>query len=340
MITLGLDFEKAEAAKINRIEGHSRIETANNVANQVFGKSDSVILVNGLGYADAVSAAPLSNLFQAPILLTCNNGNLEANVLATIKSLGAKKIYIVGGTGVVSSSIENSLTSKGYTTERYSGQNRYATNVKVAEKILDLSPNTKTAILVNGLDSYADSLSVASIAAIKKYPVLFANKQNVPNVIKDNAKIKGRNLKILAVGGEGILPNKVVSSVGATRITSKNDSKNRFTTNLAVLKYFENKGLNFNNVYIATGGYCGSVGETLFADGLVASAAASKTGAPLILNGKAASEEDTSRAEEFMKDKISNSSNIYIIGGKGAISQKTEDRFRESVGDFQVISID
>ncbi|GAA0744968.1 cell wall-binding repeat-containing protein [Clostridium oceanicum] len=340
MVTLGLNFEKAEAAKISRISGSDRIETANTVSKEIFGKSDSVILVNGYGYADAVSAAPLSNLFQAPILLTYNRGSIETNVLDTIKSLGAKKVCIVGGVGVVSSTIENSLKLKGYIIERYAGIDRYETNVKVAEKILESSPTTDTAILVNGQDSYADALSVASISAIKRYPVLFGNKENVPSVIKNNSKIKERNLNVLAVGGSGILPDKVVNSIGAVRITTGDDAKNRFTTNIAVLKYFQTKGLDFNNVYIATGGYSGTVGNTLFADGLVASAAASKTGAPLILSGQALSGSDALKAENFIKDNILQSSNVFIIGGEGAISKQIEDRYIETVGDFKVISID
>lgn len=338
MVTFGLNFDKAEAASINRLGGQSRIDTANKVAKDIFKTSDAVILVNGYGYADAVSAAPLSKLINAPVLLTQNGSNLEASVIDTIKSLGAKKVHIIGGTGVVSSRIEGSLRSKGYSTSRYSGQDRFETNAKVAKEVLRLSPSTNKAILVNGQDGYADSLSVASMAAMKKYPVLFATATKVQNVTKK--VINDNDLDILAVGGSGVLPTSVVNTVNGTKITKDADCKNRFATNLAVLNYFKGKGLDISKVYVAAGGQAGSAGKTQFADALVASAAAAKTGAPLVLTGLGANQESMVNADKFVQDNVSKSSSIFIVGGTGSVSQSIENNLVESVGDFTVISID
>ncbi len=87
--------------------------------------------------------------------------------------------------------MESSLKSKGFQVTRYDGQKygdktRYGTNARVAEEILRLSPKSKTGILVNGQDGYADALSVASVAATNGYPVLFGNTKSVPNVVKSN----------------------------------------------------------------------------------------------------------------------------------------------------------
>ncbi|WP_409069247.1 cell wall-binding repeat-containing protein [Clostridium caseinilyticum] len=345
VMVIGISFTNVQAASIKRMNGSNRIDTANKTAKEIFKKSESVILVNGTGYADAVSSAPLSRLLNAPILLTENKGSLESEVLNTITELqNVKNIYIVGGTGVVSSAIESSLKSKGFQVTRYDGQKygdktRYGTNARVAEEILKLNPKSKTGILVNGQDGYADALSVASVAATNGYPVLFGNSKSVPNVVKNNI-ISQNKLQILAVGGSGVLPSSVVSSVNGKKITSDAQSKNRFQTNLAVLEYFKGKGgLDFSNIYVAAGGQGGKVGEGQFADALVASAAAAKTGSPLVLSGLGAGTTEIENAEKFIETNITDEGNLVIVGGKASVSESVEEKLEEKVGDFKVSEI-
>ncbi len=94
VMVLGISFTSVKAASIKRMDGSNRIDTANKTAKEIFKKSESVILVNGTGYADAVSSAPLSKLLNAPILLTENKGVLEPEVLKTISDLQNVKKYI------------------------------------------------------------------------------------------------------------------------------------------------------------------------------------------------------------------------------------------------------
>ncbi|EJO5346291.1 cell wall-binding repeat-containing protein [Clostridium botulinum] len=335
VMAIGISVANVQAAGIKRMNGKNRIDTANQTAIEIFDKAPAVVLVNGNGYPDAVTAAPLAKLQGAPILLTSNNGSLESDVLSTINKLGAKTVYIVGGTGVVSSSIESQLIKAKFTVKRYAGKDRYATNIAVGQEILKSNGGETTAILVNGGESYADALSVTSIAAAKGYPVLFANMREVPKVVKDF--VNSKKLKPLAVGGTGILPTNVISSVHATRITQK--AKNRFQTNLEVLNYFKGKGIDFSNVYVATGGYGGKIGENKFADALVAAAAASKTGAPLVLSGEAATSDDITAAENFIETNIKDEGELYIVGGTAVVSTNIEQRLDAKVGDFRVIII-
>ncbi len=97
-MAIGISFTNVQAASIKRMNGSNRIDTANKTAKEIFQKSEAVILVNGTGYADAVSSAPLSKLLNAPILLTENKGALESDVLKTINDLQnvKKNIYSWG----------------------------------------------------------------------------------------------------------------------------------------------------------------------------------------------------------------------------------------------------
>lgn len=331
-----LSTANVQAATVNRVDGGAggRIGTANKVATDLFGTATNVVLVNGYGYADAVSATPLAKQLNAPILLT-GGKTIEPEVAATIQKLGASKIYIVGGTGVVSEDLENSLKAK-YTVERVAGttdKTRMGTNAEVAKKVLSLS-GQKTGIIVNGQDGYADALSVASIAAQKGYPVLFGSSKTVADVVKDVVNQNG--LAVLAVGGEGVLPQTVASMVGGTKITQAADSKNRFSTNLAVLKYFNNNGgLDFSNIYVAAGG----AAPDQFADALVASAAAAKTGSPLVLSGTGADDSQVLAAQDYILANATSTSNISIIGGTASVSDNIKDAF-QSGDTLEIIGIE
>ncbi|OAA86897.1 cell wall-binding repeat-containing protein [Clostridium ljungdahlii] len=336
VLSVTLGAANVQAATVKRTDGGAggRIGTANQVALDLFSKSQNVILVNGYGYADAVSATPLAKQLNAPILLTHGDA-LESEVASTISSLGATKVYIVGGTGVVSTDVENTLKDK-YDVERIAGvtdSTRMGTNAEVAKKVLSMS-NQKNAVLVNGQDGYADSLSVASIAAQKGYPVLFASKTQVAPVVKDVITSKG--LTIQAVGGSGVLPQDVVASVSGTKVTSDADCANRFATNLAVLNYFENNGgLDFSNIYVAAGG----AAEDQFADALVASAAAAKTGSPVVLTGLGAGQAQVIDANSYIFANAKDNSNVVIVGGTDVVSQDIQNTL-QSTDDLQIIGIE
>ena len=166
------------AAKVERMPGADRFATAQEVAKQSFGKAENVVLVNGLGYADAVSATPLAKQLDAPILLTDAEDKPSAKLLATLTDLGAKNVYIIGGTGVVTEAMEKEL-AKTYKVERIAGDakdGRYGTNAAVAKKVIEKTKATE-GILVSA-EGYADALSVASIAATKGMPVLFRSEEH------------------------------------------------------------------------------------------------------------------------------------------------------------------
>ncbi|MCR1972292.1 cell wall-binding repeat-containing protein [Clostridium cochlearium] len=319
------------AAEVTRMPGADRYTTAQTVAKKSFGKAENVVLVNGLGYADSVSATPFAKLKNAPILLTDAEDKPSADLLATLTELGAKNIYIVGGKGVVTEAMEKEL-AKNYTVERIGGTSRYETNAEIAKKVI-AETKAEKAILVNGQDGYADALSVASVAATKGYPVIFGNKNNVPTVVKDAVKdVK----EILAVGGEGVLPDAVIKTVEAKRIAKGAD---RFDTNLKVLEHFDGD-FNFENIFVAAGG---DDSTSKFADALVASAAAAKHGAPVVLTGLGANKDNVDKSVKYVKDKMGDNTKVTIVGGTASVSDAIEKDLKgekESTGRNEVQSIE
>ncbi|WP_097027934.1 cell wall-binding repeat-containing protein [Clostridium peptidivorans] len=304
------------AAEVTRVPGANRETTAMEVAKQVFGTADTVVLVNGYGYADAVSATPLAKALNAPILLTNKVDVPTAELKATLATLGAKKVVIVGGTGAVTPAMETALKAN-YTVERIGGASRYETNANVAKEVL-AKTGAKGGVLVSA-EGYADALSVASIAAAKGMPVLFGNKNEVPAPVKTVAA----GLDVVAVGGSGVLPASVLSTVKATRVA---EGANRFETNLAVLDHFKGD-LKLDNIYVAAGGATASQ----FADALVASAAAAKASAPVVLTGAGASTTAISNANKYVADNKNANTKVTVIGGTGSVSEAIFNDLKDAV---------
>jgi putative cell wall-binding protein len=102
-------------ANIERIGGKDRYEVSINVTKygiHNYGMDlSTVAFARGDLFPDALSGAPLANIYYAPILLT-STSSLEPKVDAFLKTFSngeTKHIYIFGGLGSVSQNTENQL---------------------------------------------------------------------------------------------------------------------------------------------------------------------------------------------------------------------------------------
>lgn len=284
-----------------RLSGETRYETSIQISKQGWPiSSDSIILASGNSFADALCAAPLAKLKNAPILLTAGNG-LEAEVKAEIQRLGAKTIYIIGGTGVISTAEETALSSIA-SSERIAGVNRYETSVKVAEKLGYVSQ-----ISVATGENFADALSIASIAAQEGMPILLTQKDTIPESLQQY--IKNQNItKSFIIGGTAVIGSLVEASLPSPERLS---GANRFETNIKVLDKFNNV-LNFEKVFVAVGQ--GPSG-TEFADALSGAALAALYSAPLVLTANSL----PTATQSLITQQAISKSNIFLLGGQAVV---------------------
>lgn len=83
---------KVYASSMSRIGGLNRYETSKNIALAGFqGGSEYVIITTGGDFADALCAAPLSAVYNAPILVTAKD-KLNNETKDALQALGAKKL--------------------------------------------------------------------------------------------------------------------------------------------------------------------------------------------------------------------------------------------------------
>lgn len=294
---------KAASTGSSRLYGADRYETAAKVSQNGWTSSDYAVIASGEAYPDALCAAPLAKANNAPILLT-SKGSLNQSTLDELKRLNVKHVYIVGGEGAVSAAVENQIKAVASDVQRLAGQTRYETSIKVAQKL-----GTTTKVVLASGETYADALSIAPVAAMEGMPIILTESSSLSQAASDYIKSNSGITKTYVIGGSGAVSDSAVSGVpGAQRF----GGSDRYETNKLVVEGFSSD-FSFGNAYVAIGN--GPLGNE-FADALSVSALAAKNKNPLIITGQTLS--DYTKA--LMKEKLTTSSTLTVLGGTGVIS--------------------
>lgn len=310
LLTIGMILSMTTnvfAANLDRLGGLDRYETAALINNEM--QSETLILVSGSDFADALSASGLVKYYNAEIHLV-NRGNLDSNTIASLNNNEFKRAIIVGGTTAVSEIIEDQLKDKlgKENVERLGGLNRYETSAIVASKIADnCQYGVGSAFIATGKD-FADALSVAPIAASQGYPIILTPGDSLSESAIDVLNNANMCYKI---GGETVVSDKIDSLIEKDSFYIKRlGGLDRYETNKAVIGQFNFSTFDYNNVYIANG--------LSFPDALTGSALAAKNRAPIVLvNNKTVKESTQDVIDCFQSE------NLIALGGTTAVSNET-----------------
>lgn len=210
----------------SRVAGNDRYETAIKIA-QMLGDKDKAIVVNGeKGLADAVSIASVAAQNDIPIILTKEN-KLEDTTKEYLKKNNFEKIYVIGGEKVISKKVENELSSS----ERVDGEDRNDTNANIISKFYKDTELENLYVAKDGMkkaDELIDALSMSTLAAQNKAPILLAGKKLSNGQLR---VINGKKLKrVTQVGGNGnenVYKNIIdIQKVDTYTVTSEDELKN------------------------------------------------------------------------------------------------------------------
>jgi len=301
LCAIGINFSMATkvmaANDTQRIWGNDRYATAIEVSKNGWADgSEYAVLANGENFPDALSAAPLTKKYNAPILLN-PGATLDSRVEDELKRLGVKQIFIIGGSAVVPDTIKNKLEELNIKTTRLWGENRYETSIKVAEQ-LDFNGQVTVA---NG-ENFPDALSIAPIAAQKSMPIILTPPDTLPDAVAKYIK-NNKITKSYIIGENDVVGNTIVNNFpNSERISGSS----RYDTNVAILNKFKND-LDLTNIYLANG--------RNFPDALAGSALASKNSSAIILVDDSCGE----TTENFMFSNMTSKSKTNILGGNSVI---------------------
>ena len=189
-----------EIAHVKRLHGNNRYLTNLEILKEAGMDKDAILVGTGLNFADSLSASATG----LPILLV--KDSLTDEQKEFLNENQGKKIYILGGTNAVNSTVEKQLKKYGEI-ERLEGSNRVATSIKVAEKFF---PDAATAVLAFSHD-FPDGLCGGALAYRLDGPVLLTRAEN-KTVTKDY--IKNSSISSAAVmGGMTRLDDALVKDI-------------------------------------------------------------------------------------------------------------------------------
>lgn len=291
---------KAETL-ITRYNGTDRYETAAKVCQNGWKSSQSVIIVNGENFPDALAAAPLAKKNDAPILLTSKDV-LNPYTSVEINRLGVKNAFIIGGRGVISQAIEDSLKSRGIKVTRLGGADRYDTALQIAAKL----GKSNEVVLVNSND-FRDGMSISAIAAAKGMPVIPVDANSMPASVNKYLQGYKKADQIYVVGGQDKISDSIISGLPNVKRIGGGDT---YSSNVGVINAFSSE-ISTDTIYIAS--------AKDFPDSLGASALAPRTYSPIVFVDSPMSY----ATQNFLKTHIVN--NIKVLGGPGAVSYESEE---------------
>jgi len=306
----GFDLDTLPVPTTERIFGADRYETAVEVSQRFFDEgADTVFIATGAGFADALSAAPAAAGEGAPLLLTRPTA-LPATVAAELERLSPVTVVIVGGTGAVSTAVENAIRGLSFapTVQRVSGADRYATSRAIADEFF---PTAANAFIATGRN-FPDALAAGPAAAELGGPVILVPGNATAVDAATLALLSSLSTETVYVaGGTGVVSQSIANQIDAlpavtlTRLAGADRYATAVAINEAVFT-------TESEAFLATG--------QGFADALAGGAAAAFQGSPLYISPQACLPASVLEAIESQLV-----STIYVLGGPSVLSLNVEN---------------
>ena len=255
---------------------------------------DAIIVACGSNFPDALAASYLAKVKKAPVIVWRERENAKIQKYIRENLKPGKTVYIMGGTGAVSSSIGKGLT--GYKFVRLGDENRYGTNVK----ILNAAKVTGGEILVCAGTSFEDAL----IASATGKPILLVKPTGVTREgLNFIAGLKDPKFTIIGntKNVSGVVDGQLAAYGTVTRVTGS--TPDQLSVNVAK-KYF----VNPKEVVIAT--------SNDYPDGLCGGILAIQNKAPLML----VTDGQNANSAAYCS-KLPGLERVTALGGEGVVSE-------------------
>ena len=315
-----LGWIDALEANVSELSGEDRYATAVRIAKETAKLTAlknasntgtpkyNIVLVNGNSLVDGLAAAPLAkhlakqNTSNAPILLTEKNSLPRATkkyLNDLIDGVGNSNVtvHIVGGTGVVSKSIERELKDLNLKIERFGGEDREATSMAVAEEVIGSNDLTKAFVV--GATGEADAMSIAGYAAETTTPIVVSGFEGLSEDTLES--LEGARVNV--IGGDSAVSEADYAAIKDVALTlGRVSGSDRKATNAAVINRFYNDNFSTKSVIVAK--------DDVLIDALTASNLAVEADAPIVLGTKELSKEQVDAVARNAKT----AQKVYQVG--------------------------
>lgn len=299
-----------EAEEVNsnviRLSGADRIKTSVKISQTAYKDgAESVVIVGYEGEVDALAGTLLAHAKKGPVLFT-KKGKLSEDTKTEIARLGAKNVYILGGTATIEDAVKTELETLKYTVKRISGSNREGTAAAVAKEV---GGKTTHVFLARGYGDLravlSDALAVGPASAKGNMAVLLTRTDKVPAATLKSMKDLGVT-NVTIVGGEVAVNSGVKTELETLKYTvDRLSGTTREGTAIAIAnKYFAGKA----NALVANG--YGSP------DALVGGYLGAAIDAPILFS-------QANKVSEVTTDYLkANTEKAWILGGERVVNKE------------------
>jgi len=297
---------------VNRISGANRYATAAALSASAYpsGATD-VMIATGADFPDALAGSATAGRLAMPVLLTLPT-QIPAQTTAELNRLKPQRIWVLGGTSVISEGVRAALVPYASTgqAKRVAGADRYATAAQISTTWY--APGVQAAFVAVGTN-FADALSGAPAAALRDSPLLLVRSTNIP--APTAAELDRLNpQRIYVLGGTAVINGAVASALAAytsgpvTRLAGAD----RYATAEAIIRTFWTKSVR---AYVASGAN--------FPDALAGGAVAGRDGVPMLLSAKSFVPLHTGQQALRLSPR-----QLTMLGGTVALDGAVEARLR------------
>ncbi len=268
------------AAPVQSLGGNDRVANAVVASETAYSSGAGQVLIASVeDFADALSAAALSGVTDAPVLYA-RRGELPQATAQEIRRLGATRAVLLGGQNALSEAVADQVRAAGVAdVTRVSGVNRFDTAGRVGRMVTDRSGATGAFLALGShpepTRAWADAVAVSALANRTGQPTLLSGPDRLPVETRD--AITGMGLRsITIVGGSAAIQPVVEQDLRDMGLTvTRLAGASRYETSLRITEELLRRGAGTGELWITSGGN--------YADPLVAGPAAARLGGVLML---------------------------------------------------------
>jgi putative cell wall-binding protein len=206
-----IQLDAYTAGPVDRLAGPDRYATAAAISAGTFASGvAAAFIATGAAFPDGLSGSAAAAHFNGPVLLT-QSGLLPGSTRTELTRLAPQRIFVLGGSGVVSDAVLTELDA--YTAgpvTRLGGADRYATAAAASAATWAQSDVVYLATGAN----FPDGLAGGAAAGSLDVPLLLVRSTDVPSVVGQEI-IRLHPTRIVILGGTG-----AVSAAVAAELTS------------------------------------------------------------------------------------------------------------------------
>lgn len=198
--TVARELARVTGASVTRVGGSDRYAVAASFAAE----TGPLFIASGEVFTDALSASSGAALSGGSVLLT-RGGTLPTSTANVIRQNPGRAVYIVGGTGTINASVEQSIRSLGANPVRIGGRDRYEVSVNVANRF---APRGSSQVYLASGNVFPDALSAVSASGVDGSPVLLVRAQTMTADARLYLR-KAPTTSAVLVGGPGTLDESI-----------------------------------------------------------------------------------------------------------------------------------